>query len=183
MKRLLLLFCLIPSLLSAQDSIKKYTLLGVVPFIDGQVRYIEVVNVEGVKKDALYNRAKKWIAETYRSSKDVVQLDNKEAGEVIAKGYFGIEYKHPLYFGLVHSKAYHIIRIQFKDEKYRYDIEIPEIVNGTTYQYEGTPYKMAYDFNEKNAKRLLSGLDIGVKTVISSLINSMKNKSDTEKDW
>lgn len=85
---------------------------------DGAVFYEEVVQVDGATQEELYNRAKIWFAETFRSAKEVIQLDNKEEGKIIGKGVSSfivnagtaIESDIPLYF---------TIDLQMKDGRYK----------------------------------------------------------------
>ncbi len=52
----------------------------------GRVSFQETVNVEGASASKLYSRASKWVAVTYKSAKDVVQMADKNAGRLIVKG-------------------------------------------------------------------------------------------------
>ena len=85
MKKFTLLFvcCLITTIGLTQDNV-----LDFFPNKDGKINYSEVVNVDSVKKEELYNRAKHWLVETFNSAKDVIQIDDKENGEIVGKGYF-----------------------------------------------------------------------------------------------
>ena len=49
-----------------------------VPMVDGKVIYSEIVSIENNTKDILYGKSKLWFADTFKSSKDVIQLDDKE---------------------------------------------------------------------------------------------------------
>jgi len=45
-----------------------------------------VTNLEGMKNDAIYDGVKMWIAENFRSAKQVIDLENKEQGVIIGNG-------------------------------------------------------------------------------------------------
>ena len=56
--------------------------------------FSKVVQVEGVSKKEIYNRARHWFAKTYKNSKRVLQIDNFEQdGDLIGKGSYSHEYK------------------------------------------------------------------------------------------
>ncbi len=95
---------------------------GVCP-IDPQTKlitYQAVVPVEGAPAAELYSRAKLWIANSYRSAKTVIDLDDKESGRLIVKGTFTI----PVPAGLI-TKATtyrHQLTIEVKDGRFRYTL-------------------------------------------------------------
>lgn len=74
----------------------------------GRIRLQEVAAVDGISAAELYSRAKAWAALTYKSGKDVVQLDDKEAGRLVVKGNLG--------------RLRHTVVIEVKDGRYRYTI-------------------------------------------------------------
>jgi len=81
----------------------KYTLQG-------------VVTVEGVAADELYARAHAWIATTYASAKDVIQLADKDTGRIIAKGSLPNSY--------MGAAAWfdHTLTIEVKEGRFRYSL-------------------------------------------------------------
>ena len=55
---------------------------------NGQVEilaYTGVVQVDGVSKEQLYNRSRIWLANAYNNSKYVIQMEDKEVGQIIGK--------------------------------------------------------------------------------------------------
>lgn len=189
MKRFLLFFSLLaPTITMGQNDEppKRYTLMDIVPYDkeSGAVKYSEVVQVDGATKDQLYERARKWIATTYRSAKDVNQYESKDAGEVIGKGYFDFIFDRG-WFSSRPLTAYHIIDIRVKDGRFKYEIEIPHLNNVpllTGYTNNVTPYQYAYDLNDKNAKKMLSAMNEKTKALISSLTLAMKDSKQNE-NW
>ena len=85
------------------------------------ISYVEVVEVPDVSKDDLYDRAKKWIQSEYGISTDVLQLDDKEAGDIVARGAFEYFQNHGALFGW-NCKITYIVSIAVKDGKYRCEI-------------------------------------------------------------
>lgn len=105
------------------------------PLKKGVIEYSEVITVDGVEASELYKRAKIWLVDAFKSSKDVIQNDDKDNNIVIGKGFFsGIGHNQ-----LVKNPRYWFtIRIDSKDGRYRYSIsdiiyEFDVVVQGTTF--------------------------------------------------
>jgi hypothetical protein len=138
MKKLLtLLFCLSASWASAQavgDTIKLP-----VSADTHLVTYSEVVQAPGVSQSELYSRAKLWFASTFKSAKDVVQADEKEAGVVQGTGWSTTYVKS---LGIPSpQKLWYTVKIAVKDGRYKYDISSFQIENEAgQYNRNPTPY-------------------------------------------
>lgn len=116
MKKLLfILLAVMPIILLAQDN----PFTDVFPMINNEVTYTEVVQVDGTSNQELYKRSKIWIVDAFKSSKDVIQNDDKDNFILIGKGFFS---------GFGHNKAvananyWFTIRIDSKDNRYKYTI-------------------------------------------------------------
>src|SRR5690606_17454969 len=96
---------------------------------NGEVTFTEVVQVEGVDAADLYTRAKLWFTETYNSSKDVIQMDDKEAGVIVGKGLskLYIDFKSVQ----VPANMLYTVKVYLKDGRYKYEI--------TDIRYENEP--------------------------------------------
>ena len=93
MYRLLIPLLLLPVMVFAQDDKKDATDEEVnaaydsLQKIDGQYEFSEIVQLDSTyKKDILYRNAKLFFANIYKSSKDILQYDDREEGKVIGKG-------------------------------------------------------------------------------------------------
>jgi len=62
------------------------------PVKDGNVMYEAIDTVMGASRDQLYHKAKLWLTNEFVSSKDVIQIDDKDSGQIIGKGNFDYEY-------------------------------------------------------------------------------------------
>ena len=78
----------------------------------GEIYYSEVIKAEGKSKDNLFLSAKTWFVDTFRSSKDVIQLIDKEEGVIIGKGRLNLK-KGFVKFSL---------KLSTKEERYQYKI-------------------------------------------------------------
>ncbi|MDP4289554.1 MAG: DUF4468 domain-containing protein [Bacteroidota bacterium] len=118
MKKIFFLFItvFISNQIFAQDK-----LLGILPLKDGKVTYTNIIPYHGVTREEMYDRVKLWFINTYNSGKDVIQLDDKEHGEIIGKGCFRTVWN--LRFYTAQSlNIWKTIRIQLKNDCLRYEI-------------------------------------------------------------
>lgn len=85
------------------------------PTVDGRINFSEIVPVDGASKDDLYARTKIWFADTFKSSNDVIQLDDKDNGVIIGRGKIVEKEK----------KWDFTVKVQVKDQRFKvefYDI-------------------------------------------------------------
>jgi len=80
----------------------------------GKQEITDVLTVDSVKRDVLYSRALQWIALSYRSAQDVIQLSDKENGKIICKGNWSSNFM--LKKGIIE----HTLVLDFKDGRFRY---------------------------------------------------------------
>lgn len=97
----------------------------IMPKVDGQYGYMEVITVDSLNKDVLFNNAKTFFVDAFKSAKDVIQLDDKAEGKLIGKGIITVSGNQQKMMG--HSwerkiNAYFSIEILCKDNKYKYRI-------------------------------------------------------------
>jgi hypothetical protein len=105
-----------------QQAVASATPLKLLPFdpTTGKLVYTEVVQVPGASQAELYARAKLWFANTFKSAKDVVQAEDKEAGIIQGTGFQDITV---VSMGLpVREKLWYTIKIAIKEGRYKYDI-------------------------------------------------------------
>ncbi len=51
----------------------------------GKITYSEVVQVNRKDKDELYISAREWFVKSFKSSQDVIQLNDKEEGIIVCR--------------------------------------------------------------------------------------------------
>jgi hypothetical protein len=83
----------------------------------------EVITIDSTSSSQLYERAKIWLVKTFKSSKDVIQIDDKENGKIIAKGV--VLYDAPAFVPGTNFSGYFefILTIETKNNKFRYTFE------------------------------------------------------------
>ena len=83
--------------------------------VTGKITYKEVIQIDSVTKNEAYNAAKVWIAKTFRSAKDVIQNDDKDAGIIVLKPLFQL-------FATEKGYIHYTLTLLFKDGRYKYEL-------------------------------------------------------------
>jgi len=162
-----------------------------VPYVDGKVKYTEVVPVENNTSGQLYGKAKLWFASAFKSAQDVIQLDDKENGIVLGQGIVVQDEAK----ALTHvRKTWHFtIKIQVKDGRYRaeiYDITYtfeqpgnnvglgastidldPYFLNPKIYKKDGTMKPVVADFAQET-NDYMNGFLASIKTAMMESMES-----------
>jgi len=59
--------------------------------LTGKIKFSEVVYVDSLaNKQELFSRAREWFSKSFKSSKSVIEFEDKEIGKIIGKGSFAI---------------------------------------------------------------------------------------------
>lgn len=87
------------------------------------ITYSEVIEVPNVSKDELYLRANTWLSRAFKSAKAVIDVQDKEAGKIIAKGNITTIIKVPLVGKQDAGAVEMTITLQTKDGKYKYTVD------------------------------------------------------------
>ena len=83
--------------------------------------FTDVVKVDSVSSLELYNRGNVWFATTYKSSTDVIQLEDKEAGVIIGKAIMPFKPSISLAEKATGSVSY-TVKLYFKEGRYKVEI-------------------------------------------------------------
>jgi len=76
--------------------------------------YYEIIEVDSLSKEQIYNRSKEWIALNYKSANDVIQFDTED--KIIVKGVFKMPY-------LTYEHTYnHSLIISFKENRFKVEM-------------------------------------------------------------
>jgi hypothetical protein len=136
----------------------------------GKISFDSVFNVPGLSKDDIYSRSKEWIANYYKSAKDVINMDDKGSGIIKIKALntssndMDLEYtSYDMY-------------IYIKDFKYKC------VVNNLEFKTQG-PYSKVpaeYTLTGSQGKPLSEMLRTLAGDIFSSLNISIKNKSKSD---
>lgn len=84
---------------------------------DKRIEYSEVIQVEKASKNDLFNAARLWFADTFKSSDKVLELDDRESGTLVGRGWMTVDNG-----GLATRQLWTSIKIQCKEGRYKYTI-------------------------------------------------------------
>lgn len=87
--------------------------------------YVKIVNDIPVGKDEIFNRILSYITHTYQGSKDVVEVNDKESGRIIAKGKWPVIETFSHFPNTYQIGAEHIIQFDVKENRMRVILTIP----------------------------------------------------------
>jgi hypothetical protein len=84
------------------------------------IDFTKVVQVPGASQNELYARGKVWLADTFPSTQKAIQVDDKDAGILIGKGW------QPAYvydgYNTVEVMLWYTVKLAFKEGRYRYNL-------------------------------------------------------------
>lgn len=93
---------------------------------NGNISMINIIDSPRSEKEKIYIQANSWFVHTFNSGKSVIQLNEKEAGTILAKGYLK-NIAEQVGFAISYEISAHIIfRIDIKDGKARLITTIQE---------------------------------------------------------
>ena len=149
------------------------------------ISYTEVVKLtDSTSKNELFSRAKTCFAYVFKSSKNVIQNEDKDAGIIIGKATIKA---HARALGSDYDGGFvnFTITIVCKDGRYKYTI--------TDFVHEGTGSKMPSGGNLENKSvgtwtnrqwnLMKSQTDTEVKNLISSIKSEMRKPSPQNDKW
>jgi len=87
------------------------------PLKEGKVFY-ESIDSTPLNKAEAFMKAKAWFVNTFNSGKDVLQIDDKDGGIIMGKGYTQKSVGNFM-TGPLEQDIYYVINITVKDNKYR----------------------------------------------------------------
>lgn len=135
---------------------------------NGRVEYQGVVEADKTQEE-IHSAAREWAARNFKSAQNVIQLDDKEAGNLIAKGNLG---RYTVSLAGYYTVNF-TLQVESKDGRFRYTLD----------QFTGTHTAGVEDplsqikLNENEGKRLKSDIN----NLIESLTKSIKG--DNTEEW
>ena len=156
--------------------------------------YTEVIQVDSISQNELYNRAKLWFTTTYNSANDVLQMDNKESGQIIGKAI--MKYNPTVFSGSEQTKGSikYTIKIFVKEGRYKY--EISDFIHDpygnqygkssmgliTTNEECPNPKPMAKKWSNKVWRDIKNQIENNMTSLVLSLKKGMMKQAETETD-
>ena len=158
---------------------------------NGNLYYSETEKVDGINSKELFIRAKQFYVNNFKSAKDVIQMDDKEAGIIIGKGLSQYYIKIVGVDNGPHQLWY-TIKIQVKDGRYKYEIYdffLSGLESAQKERVESQFNKTSYFKKNGQPKDIYEKMKNGMTGEIAELIRSIKDamnkKKGTDKkdDW
>lgn len=153
----------------------------------GKLNFNEVVQVDSSSREQLHFKAKQFFADAFKSAKDVIQMDDKDAGILIGKAWSMIYIK--IAGNPVPIRMGYTIKIQTREGRYKvevYDLSYDGSTGITGYPEQvfdkNTYFKSngkARDVNEKYKNETVAT----VNSIFDELQSVMKKKSRAKDDW
>lgn len=96
-------------------------LLPMVVFSQQPLEYVEVKEVDGMTKDQLFKNARMWVNDNFKSGKDVIQIQDKESGEITGNAIAMVrcEFRSTLMFKYA-AEVHFSFKLLIKERKYKY---------------------------------------------------------------
>lgn len=122
---------------------------------NGNVTIFKVLDSINLSKDEIYNRALNYFTYNYVSGKSVIQSQDKEKGNIVAKGiYENVHTGTNASLATFNISTWHIIRVDIKDNKARIIISLTnydQVISGGNSQnvYKTSFIKDEFPINPK----------------------------------
>lgn len=165
-------------------------------FSQTPISYEDVVSLnDSVSKESLYNRGYHWVINIFKNPQKVVQLNDKESGQIVCKAAFKYDQTKWLWGGSEVSKGYvnYTVKLYFKNGRYKYVISdfIHVSESGDSRFGLITDQKKCPDIKLFGARGWKDKIWIDIKNQIeteanllkNSLLLEMKNVNELEEDW
>lgn len=96
------------------------SLLTTAAYAGEPLAFENVVSAEDQSADALYGKARLWVADSFRSAQDVVQLDDPQTHTVVLKAVS--PYSRGVFFGggSINGYVRYTLKIECRDGRYKY---------------------------------------------------------------
>lgn len=195
MKKSILLFLLIPTLILSQESfnIKTHNVTNGSKFLQGKIKEIEsVLFIDKIgSAESLYKNALSWINETYKNPSEVIKAETPfEYIRIEGSTYslYGISSLGSLYL----YDCRYSIEIRFKDNRFRFEVISFDYYMPTTRYSAGRLVSAELLFRTENRKGKIKQDGVRnlskVKNYLEGLANGLKdhktNTSDDQyNDW
>lgn len=160
MKKILLILLMTPIFSYCQE----------LPTKDGKILY-EIVDstVKGTGGE-IYDRAKVWFVEAFKSANAVIQLDDKENSTIIGKGYFSFTHNLQPY------EVWFTAKINVKDNRYRAQLYSVNVRAGSTRVEVAGEWFIEKKSRNKEREKMAKGFE----GIIEHLKKFMAKKADND---
>jgi hypothetical protein len=147
-----------------------------------KVIFTELIPMDSLTKDELYERSITWLTETYKTNK--FDFNDKANGKTGTEGYFLVSMTYDFKYKSEHNVSY-VVMINQKDGKYKYTISDFFIYNVKTGPKSIQTLEAAYPkMTTANKKEFVTQFNTEVTKIIDDLKAVMKaGKVKDKNDW
>lgn len=160
-----------------------------------EITFISIDSTVKGTKAELFLKAKSWLVSKFNSAKDVIQLEDKDAGKIIGKGFFDFECLGMMGMHVSDDKIWFTVTINVKDSKDRIIInefiheggqrktlggQITEPISYGSLDIEETPSGM--ERTKKQFNRMKEAAKLKGEELIKSFNSYMNSNSSIIKD-
>ena len=89
---------------------------------NGEFEYKQVIKIDSITGNEIYDAAKKWILSTLKSSDNMIQLDDSEKKQIIGNGTLSLKPRSVGFLRMANCMINFKIIIDIKNGRYRYTI-------------------------------------------------------------
>ncbi len=127
-------------------------------------------------KNEIFQSIITWISANYKSSNSVIDLNDKENGEIVVKGINEVNTIKVL-GNIQRNDIYHSIKISVKDSKYRIILDYGNIINEATSGYRiGSSYVSGSPRSETSVNTAIKNYNKASKLILKkSLVEEYVN--------
>ncbi|HRG19192.1 MAG TPA: DUF4468 domain-containing protein [Flavobacterium lutivivi] len=162
--------------------------------VTNKISYSEVIFVDSLaSKQELFSRAREWFAKAYKSSTNVIQMEDKESGKIVGKALMEV-FSSNLGIPVEGGYMNYTISIYLKDGRYKYEItdfyHTGKFVRNVTIPDGGSCEKLYNDkkgvglVSYKNSyERYLFQLDENIISLTNDLKIAMTKKTVKNDNW
>lgn len=168
--------------------------------VDGSEIVIQrVIELKDMSKSDIYLQVQEYINKTYRDANSVIQIEDKEAGKIVAKGCYQFRVNESFALSALLFTSWHVFKAEIKEGKVRITISS----ENTEYEQSASQYSSyrkvncalvkCYPIQDPGAY-FLKHLDgyifyhsvlhmINQMTDVDEYLQKAQKKSSTNEDW
>lgn len=159
-----------------------------------KITYSEVIYVDSsANKQELFSKARAWMTKAYKSSTDVILIEDKEAGKIVSKALMPV-FHRVLGTESLNGHINYTISIYVKDGRYKYeitdffhtgqvisdgsrtaDLGVCEKMINTTEKAMGISLQKMYNYYLYQLDNNIKALVADLKTAMATKASSIKN--------
>lgn len=187
MKKLIYILMFIPSMLYSQQNTIHPEFRDHLGLRDELIYYQEVVPAEGLSKNDIFVRMNEWFVRTFNSPKNVIQMQDKEAGKLMGK--YSFTYKSGK--GMFSVLYYIDCILSFEAREGRYRLEASNFTQSVSFMNATNtgPLEVMFSDREISAKeieRIIEYADY-ISNEVYAIFDSAKSKinisSSEDNNW